>query len=138
MKRADHKAKRMEIWDTKKCICRVLFLSDSLSSGWSDSVDFVKFPMLKFSKGFSHSFHSVSTKLSISMLVMGKYSLFLSNIKKLWHFEIFVNTEAYGAGNSNSSYSFHLISPKLYDIGHHGGIQAVTFLSIRPSFKNFI
>ncbi len=35
-----------------------------------------------------------------------------------------------------SSYSFHLVSAKLYDdIGYHGGIQAITFLGNRPSLK---
>ncbi len=38
-----------------------------------------------------------------------------------------------------SSYSFHPISAKLYeDIGSHSGIQAVTFLGNRPSFKNVV
>ncbi len=38
-----------------------------------------------------------------------------------------------------SSYSFHLMSVKLYeDIGFHGGIQAITFLGNQPSFKNFV
>ncbi len=34
------------------------------------------------------------------------------------------------------SYSFHLMSVKLYeDIGYHGGIQALAFLGNRPRFK---
>ncbi len=38
-----------------------------------------------------------------------------------------------------SSHSFHLMPAKLYeDIGYHGGIQAVTFLGNRLSFKNFV
>ena len=37
------------------------------------------------------------------------------------------------------SYSFHLMSAKLYEgISYHGGIQAITFLGNRPSFKNFV
>ncbi len=37
------------------------------------------------------------------------------------------------------SYSFHLMSVKLCEnIGYHGGIQAITFLGNRPSFKNFV
>ncbi len=38
-----------------------------------------------------------------------------------------------------SYYSFHPMSVNLYeDIGYHGGIQAITFLGNRPSFKNFV
>ena len=38
-----------------------------------------------------------------------------------------------------SSYSFHLMSAKLYeDISYHGGIQAITFLGNWPSFKNVV
>ena len=38
-----------------------------------------------------------------------------------------------------SSYSFHLMSAKLYkDISYHGGIQTITFFGNRPSFKNFV
>ncbi len=33
------------------CTCRVLFMSDSLSSVWGHSVHFAKFRMLRFSKG---------------------------------------------------------------------------------------
>ncbi len=34
------------------------------------------------------------------------------------------------------SYSFHLMSVKLYeDVGYRGGIQAITFLGNRPSLK---
>ncbi len=57
----------------------------------------------------------------------------------LWHFEIFPNTGPYGLEISKrfSSYSFHLMSAKLYeDIGYHGGIQAITFIANWPSFKN--
>ena len=36
------------------------------------------------------------------------------------------------------SYSFHLMSAKLYeDIGYHGGIEAITFLGNWPSLKFF-
>ena len=38
-----------------------------------------------------------------------------------------------------SSYSFHLMSTKLYeDISYHGGTQAVIFLDNRPSYKNAV
>ena len=38
-----------------------------------------------------------------------------------------------------SSYSFHLITAKLYEnISYHGGMQTVTFLGNRPSIKNFV
>ncbi len=40
---------------------------------------------------------------------------------------------------TNSSYSFHLRSIKLHeDLGHHGGIQAGSFLGNWRSFKNFV
>ncbi len=39
----------------------------------------------------------------------------------------------------STGYSFHPISAKVYkEIGYHGGIQAITFLGNRPSFKNFV
>ena len=38
-----------------------------------------------------------------------------------------------------SSYSFHPMSAKRYeDIGYYGGIQVITFLGNRLSFKNFV
>ncbi len=36
------------------------------------------------------------------------------------------------------SYSFQTMSAKFHDVGYHGGIQAITFLGNRPSFKNFV
>ena len=46
------------------CICRVLFMTDSLSSLWGHSVYLARLPMWRFSKGYcSHSFHPFSTKL---------------------------------------------------------------------------
>ena len=76
------------------CMCRVLFMSDSLSSVWCHSVHRAKFLMLGTSKDFSsHSFHSISTKL------YGKYgnqwgvqaTALLAICQKLqiwWHFEL--------------------------------------------------
>ncbi len=44
--------------------CRVLFMSDYSSSVCNDSVHFAKFPMFRFSKGYStHSFDPISPKL---------------------------------------------------------------------------
>ncbi len=38
-----------------------------------------------------------------------------------------------------SSYSYHLMSAKLYeDISYHGGIQAITFHGNWPSFKKIM
>ncbi len=54
-------------------------------------------------------------------------------------FEICVNTGPYGAGNFKMLLLLQFSSDiKLYeDIGYYGGIQAVTFLGNRTSFKNF-
>ncbi len=60
---------------------------------------------------------------------------FLADLKILWHFEMFFNTEPYGAGNfkSYSSYSFHLIWAKLYDkYGSHRGILSHGYFGDLP------
>ncbi len=87
-------------------ISRVLLMPDSLSLVWDHSVHFTKFPLLRFSKGYcSRSFHSISTKFYCEYVghegiqgvtVFGDVPKLK---KKLWHFEIFVNTEPYEAGN---------------------------------------
>ena len=86
-------------------LCRVLFMPESLSLVWGHLVHFVKFAMLRFSKGYCcHSFHSISGKLyckyvghegiqAVTVLAI------CQNLKILWRFEIFVNTEPYGTGN---------------------------------------
>ncbi len=46
----------------RNCICRVVFMSDALSSVWGDLVCFAKFPML-YSKGYcAHIFHPILQK----------------------------------------------------------------------------
>ena len=64
----------------------------------------------------------------------------LPEIKILWHFEIFGDAGPYGLEISKGySYSFHLISSKLYeDSGYNGGIQSITFLGNWPSLKHFV
>ncbi len=68
---------------------------------------FAKFPMLRSSKGHQFS-HSISTKLSFKLYCKyvcqeGIWAItFLAicpNLKILWHFDIFVNTGPYQAGN---------------------------------------
>ena len=55
---------KLPIRGPMQCICRLLFMSDSLSSIQGHSVHFAKFPMLIFSKGYcSHRFYPISTKL---------------------------------------------------------------------------
>ena len=45
------------------CICRILFVSGSSSSVCGHSVQFAKFPMFRFQKGYcSHSFLPISIK----------------------------------------------------------------------------
>ena len=53
---------------------------------------------------YSHSFHSISTKLYCPYV--GHEAIHgvtvcsdLPKLKKIWHFEIIVNIEPYGAGN---------------------------------------
>ncbi len=42
-------------------------------------------------------------------------------------------------GHSVHFYSFHLVSTKVdEDIGHHDGIQSVTFLGDGQTFKNLV
>ncbi len=72
----------------RKCICRVLCISDS--PVWGHSVHFVKFSILRFSKGYcSYSFHSISTKL-YRKLVLGEdntgyyFFLLICQISKLY------------------------------------------------------
>ncbi len=60
LKTADHSAKMKIIWDSVSY--RVLFMSDCLSSVWGHSVHLTKFPMLRFSKGYSSGiFHPISS-----------------------------------------------------------------------------
>ena len=70
LKMGHRRAKRM-MFGTRGpmfSICRVLFLSDSLSSVWDHSEHFAKFSMLRFSKAYcSHNVHPISTK------IYGKY-----------------------------------------------------------------
>ncbi len=78
-------------------------------------------------------FSSFLPNFMINMVVMEEYSLLYvaiwQKLKLLWHFEFFVNTGPYGAGDLLLSYIFHLISAKLYeDIAYHGRINALTFL----------
>ena len=105
---------------------------------WDHLVHFVKFPVLKFQKV------TVSTVLiksqpnfMESVVIRGKWFRLLlfwgsakfknfSDIKlKLLLTRDHMRLEI----SKSYSYSFHLISSKLYgDIGYHGGIQAITFL----------
>ncbi len=81
-----------------------------------------------------------------SMLSIGEYMILLCfcNLPKLKNFLAlwnFVNTCYTGLEISKcySSYNFHSMTTKRYEgIRHHGGIQAITFLSNRRSFKYFV
>ncbi len=110
-----------------QCICRVLLMPDSLSLVWGHSVHFAKFSIPLFSKLYSfNSFHQNLTKLHNcvfnivyqSIIIWGWYRLLhfwaiCQKLKILWHFEIFLNTGPYGAGNFKrfSSYSFIWCQP---------------------------
>ncbi len=101
-------------------IFRVLFMSDSLSSIWGQNsvLHFAKFPMLRFSKGYSfHSFHPISTKLYGKYCkIRGKHSLFrfgrsIKNkikILALWHIFFTLDWEFQNATSTVSN------STKLY------------------------
>ncbi len=75
-------------------------------------------------------------------MIWGWYRLLLvlavcQKLKILWHLKFFSTQDHMGLQLSKrfSSYSFHLMSAKLYeDISCHGGIRAVTFLGNQPSF----
>ena len=68
------------------CICRVLFISDSLSSVWRHSVHFAKFPMLGSSKGYCSQIFHFQPNFIARMLVMRKYRLLLfGDLPKIWN-----------------------------------------------------
>ncbi len=91
-----------------------------------------------------HSFGSIPN-FTINMIIMVDIGCYLFgdlpkniNAMALWNFCQHVQDDM-GLGSSKrySSYSFHLMSGKLYaDIDYHGGIQASTFLSNRQNFKS--
>ncbi len=80
------------------------------------------------------------------MLVTREFrlQLFLAicqNLKILWYFEIFVNTEPYGTGNFKTLLlvQFHSIRAKLYDkCGSHRGIQSYGYFGDLPKIINFV
>ena len=91
-------------------------------------------------------FSQFQRNFMMNMLLMGEYRLFFfwQSAKEYKFYDTFklnfLSTQHHiGLEISAyySSYSFRLISPKLYeDSGHHNGIQAVTFHDNRPIFKN--
>ena len=104
-------------------ICRVLLMPNSLSLVGGHSVHFAQFFFSRFSKHyFFNSFHQISTKRHTKnpnhWLI---WLLRFGNLPKNENFmAIFVNTGPHRAGNSKrySSYSFHVMSTKLFeDIG---------------------
>ncbi len=94
---------KSETHGARTCICRVLFMSDSLSSGWGHSVHLAKL-LLAISKGYySHSFSPFQPNFMAGMAIWGWGGgvgwgwmlLFWRSAKlqkNIWHFEIFVNT----------------------------------------------
>ncbi len=120
LKTADCRAKQIKFGThgPMYCICRVLFISDSLSlvRGNSQNCKISDVKIFKKATG-PPVFIQFQPNYIISMLVMRKYRLLLfgdlAKLKKLWHFEIFVNRiiHVYGAGNFKTLLcSFHLIS----------------------------
>ena len=130
-------------------IGRVLLMPDSLSMVWGHLVHFAKFPILRFSKGYSlNRFHQISTKLHTKDHNQGLIQAvtFFSDLPKIKKYGTlkFLSTQSHMGleiSKRYSSYSFHTKSAKLNeDIGYHGGIQlqAITFLGNRTRFKNFV
>ncbi len=103
---------------------------------------FAKFPILRFSKHHSfNSFHHNSAKLHTKYHNQGLYRLlhFLDDVPKiiLWHFEIFVSTGRYRAGNSKRyPYNFHPMSAKfMTTLLTTGECQLLLFLAIDQVLK---
>ncbi len=114
----------------RKCIYRLLFMSDSLSSFWSHSAQFAKFPMLRFSKVYCyHNFYPISTKFygkCGNQGVIPAINVFgdQPHHNFLFQVESFVNAGPYGAAKCQDATPtlFHPISAKpCEDIGYHGG-----------------
>ncbi len=102
----------LEALRTTNCICRVFFMSNSLTSIWCLSVHYEKFPMFRFPKGYcSPSFHPIWVKCYIKH----GNRRWSAKIKQNRHFEFFVNIWQYRANiNFKTLNSFHPISAKLY------------------------
>ena len=126
LKMADCRVKWMKIWQLhfpRNCICRVLFMSNCLSSVWGHLVHFAKFPMLRFQKATAPTvFTQFQPNFIVNMLVMRQYGLLLffswndKNSKFYGTLEICVNTGPYGLEISKHySYSFIWSEQKLYD-----------------------
>ena len=85
-------------------ICRVPWIHDSLNLVWGHSVHFAKLPIPWFSRRYSFNSFIRFQPNSIQSIIIrdniGCYFLAICHkLKILWHFEMFVNTGACGAGN---------------------------------------
>ncbi len=108
----------------------VIFMPDSLRLFWDHSVHFAKFPIFTifetvlFSQLLSNFIHP-NFKQDILIMEQNRLLLFghLIKIKELWHFDFFLNTGPYAAGNCKCyfSHNFHWSPSKLYEnIGYLG------------------
>ena len=82
---------------------RLLLMPDSVSLVWGHSVHFAK-PILEFTILQRSIFQPIHPNFIQGILIMREYSLLLfwrsaKKLKKVWHFEIFLNTGPYAAGN---------------------------------------
>ena len=147
-KTADRKVKRATICDRGPTVlnCSVLLMPDSLSFVWGHSVHFAKFLILRFSTHYSfNSFCQILTKLHTKYHNQGliwviTFLSYLPKIKNLCHLKC-LSTQYHMELEISKCYScsFHPMSAKLYeDIRYQGGIQAITFLGNRRSFKNSV
>ncbi len=118
--------------------CRVPLRSDSLCLVWGHSVHFANFPIPRVSKHYSFNiFHQILTKLHTKYPNLGLMQAITffwqsaKNEKKIGTLKFFSTQDRMGLEISKrfSSYSFYLMSAKLYeDISYHGGIQTVAFV----------
>ncbi len=141
---ADRRAKQIKIWDSRHmffvCIryfpCQV-FLSSILDrfSVYFPKISHVKvFKRLLLPK-FSSNFNQTLWKAwQLEENGVDYFWGWSGTLKKLWQFEIFVDTGPYGNANFKTLFLLRF-SAKLYeDIGYHGGIQAIAFPGNRSKF----
>ncbi len=140
LKMADRRAKRMKIWDlrSQKINMQGTFQVKSFKFSLGSFGALRKISNAKISKGHcSHGFHPISTKIYGKHGNQGGIQVitFFDDLPKLnilCHFEIFVNTGPYGAGNFKTllllQFSSNVNQTLWEDIGNHGRMQAVSFL----------
>ncbi len=113
------------------CICTVLFMCDSLSSVWCNSVHFANFPMLRYSRATAPPvFIQYQPNLIQSMVINGKYKLLFDYLPKFTNICHFLMI-------SHLSY-IEIIHKAIFPGGGGGGQRVERSLHIPgPLFKKF-